>query len=82
LLEIAASNIGWRTLGSIGMTSISIARYSENNLNGVKSFQHKLVRLVLRELGVPLLGSWITATNKFQATKVSLALKNIKLMAV
>jgi hypothetical protein len=63
------------------MTSISIAKYSESNLNGAKNSQLKLVKLVLRELGVPLQDSLRTARKRFQARKASLNSSVLKLMA-
>jgi hypothetical protein len=67
LFAIVAFGTGWIILGLIDMTSINIARYSENNLNGARSSQQWLVRLVLKGHGVPLPGSVIIARKKFQA---------------
>jgi hypothetical protein len=81
LYVIAAFGTGWRTLGSTGTTSINIAKYSENNLSGALISQLRLVKPVLKERGVPLLGSLRIAKRRFQAKKVSLNSKNIKLTA-
>jgi hypothetical protein len=69
LYEIPAFVTGWITRESTDTTSTNIAKYSENNSLGARSSQLKLVKPVLRGLGVPLLGFLRIARNRFRASK-------------